>query len=150
MMRYLIMASFKGNRFAELRETNHGVMNTNYTFRWKSEGKSVHHSHFEIHDLISTTSPASFKVEWKDASKLSQKWHKSVLCSVCRFVDGSIPSTSNFQLHDCPFSVMAYLPLEIMSIICTYLSYEQDFKTLFSCACAGKELALVALSRIYR
>lgn len=104
----------------------------------------MHYSHFDYLTCL------AFKVEWKDASKLSQKWHKSVLCSVCRFVDGSIPSTSNFQLHDCPFSVMAYLPLEIMSIICTYLSYEQDFKTLFSCACAGKELALVALSRIYR
>lgn len=32
-MLYLIMASFKGNRLAELREANHGVMNTNYTFR---------------------------------------------------------------------------------------------------------------------
>ncbi|MCJ1267316.1 hypothetical protein MMC22_007201 [Lobaria immixta] len=45
---------------------------------------------------------------------------------------------------------MAYLPDDILYMICAQLWHQQDFNTLFNCACSGKQLATVALTNLYR
>lgn len=45
---------------------------------------------------------------------------------------------------------MPHLPDEILCIICTQLWQQEDFNTLFNCACSGKKLATAALSNLYR
>ena len=42
------------------------------------------------------------------------------------------------------------LPIEMMALICAQLLKKSDFKTLLSCALAGKELAVLALRCLYR
>lgn len=44
----------------------------------------------------------------------------------------------------------ACLPEDILYLVCSELSEQDDFPTLFSCALAGKQLAPSALTGLYR
>ena len=45
---------------------------------------------------------------------------------------------------------MAFLPDEILYMICTQLRHQRALNTLLNCACSGKELAEAALKNLYR
>ena len=48
-------------------------------------------------------------------------------------------------------TVMAIeLPNDILYLICTQLSEQKDFNTLFNCALTGRQLAVPALMHLYR
>ena len=46
--------------------------------------------------------------------------------------------------------IMASLPDDILYMICSQLWKRRDFDTLYHCVCAGKQLAVPALTNLYR